>query len=94
MPASSPTLTSWLSARVARFLASPTWLTVSRGLEAGLPQHFLGLFQREFRVIGHDNSQQLGSHLREADRLRRRAFIIFAVNRTPGPPLLLAAMNT
>ena len=46
-------------------------LTVSRGLQAGLSQHFLGLFQREFRVIPHDNRQQLGSHLREAELLRR-----------------------
>jgi hypothetical protein len=50
-----PDSRSRTSARVARFYASPTWLTVARGLEAGLPQHFLGLFQREFQVIGHDN---------------------------------------
>src|SRR5262245_49247336 len=76
-PSSGPR--SRTSTRVARSRASPTWLTVARGLEAGLAQHFLGLFQREFRVIGHDNRQQLGSYLREAERLRRRAFILFAV---------------
>ena len=54
-------------------------LTVSRGLQADLPQHFLGLFQREFRVSSHDNRQQLGSHLREAELLRRPAFIVFTV---------------
>jgi hypothetical protein len=38
-------------------------------LEARLSQHFLGLFQREFRVIPHDDRQQLGSHLRmKSDR--------------------------
>ena len=53
--------------------------SVSRGLQTGLSQHFLGLFQREFRVIPHDNRQQLGSHLREAERLRRPEFMVFAV---------------
>jgi len=48
-------------------------------LEARLSQHFLGLFQREFRVIPHDNCQQLGSHLGKAERLRRPEFIVFAV---------------
>ena len=63
----------------ARSLTSGMELTVSRGLQAGLSQHFLGLFQREFRVIPHDNRQQLGSHLREAELLRRPAFIVFTV---------------
>ena len=52
---------------------------VSRGLQTRLSQHFLGLFQREFRVIPHDNRQQFSSHLREAERLRRPEFIVFSV---------------
>jgi hypothetical protein len=48
-------------------------------LEAGLLQHFLGFFQSEFRVIGHDNRQKFSSRADEkrayrqpSIRIRRR----------------------
>jgi hypothetical protein len=45
---------------------------------------FSRLLPSEFRVIGHDNRQQLGSHLRETKRLRRPAFVVFAIGLHSG----------